>query len=147
MCILCDIMHSSTHVDCSCSLHWCYDMYYALLLLCTLLSHYTVRCHALTIACTLLYTQCCVHFTINLHTKQRKRRPVHWDKMESTTITNTVFSKLKPANVNLDFSLLEAAFAEEPKVAKPATTATGTTAGGSAAQVSFVCYYCILSML
>jgi hypothetical protein len=50
--------------------------------------------------------------------------------MESTNITNTVFSKLKPSNVNLDFSLLEAAFAEEPKAkAAPAATGTGGTGG------------------
>jgi hypothetical protein len=71
--------------------------------------------------------------------------------MESTNITNTVFSKLKPSNVNLDFSLLEAAFAEEPK-AKPAATtaaaggATGGISGSGAAHVSSNLYDTVVTV-
>jgi hypothetical protein len=72
--------------------------------------------------------------------------------MESTNITNTVFSKLKPSNVNLDFSLLEAAFAEEPK-AKPASAPAagsggtgGVTGGTTQVRLLISCFVIVVCM-
>eukprot|EP00953_Heterococcus_sp_UTEX-ZZ885_P001414 1284-Heterococcus_DN1.PRE.4 len=63
---------------------------------------------------------------LDVSSVKRKRRTAHWDKLVPADIDNTVFSQMKPGDVKLDTSLLEAAFLEQAPVTTASSTAAAT---------------------